>query len=218
MKTNRGFTLLEMAVVLAIIAILAAILTPIVTGYIDQARNARANEDTDKIAQAFNLHYRDTGRYPIWDTTAAASTGTTPSKDCLTSGTAAAMPANGTASWTTGTWPCTAGNIGTIRSYLNINSLGVATANAATGQFPSNGQVAYRGPYLDGLDANDPWGNPYVVDSSAMATTGTAAANWAFAISAGPNGTLDTTKDQIARGAGQAPLVGGSDDIWALIH
>src|ERR1700681_979691 len=98
MKSNRGFTLLEMAVVLAIIAILAAILTPIVTGYIDQARNARANEDTDKIAQPFNLNYRDTGKSPVWDTIAAASTGTTPSKTCQVSGTAATMPPNGTAS------------------------------------------------------------------------------------------------------------------------
>jgi prepilin-type N-terminal cleavage/methylation domain-containing protein len=215
MKSNRGFTLLEMAVVLAIIAILAAILTPIVTGYIDQARNARANEDVDKIAQSFNLHYRDTGRYPVWDTTAAANTGTTPSKNCLVSGTGvAALPAGGVndASWAGGTAPCTGANIGLIRAYLNINSLGVAT-----GSVP-NGQVAYRGPYLDGLDATDPWGQPYVVTSSWLAVSGAQAAFWAFAVSAGPNGQLDTVRNQVARGAGQAPLVGGSDDIWSLIH
>jgi prepilin-type N-terminal cleavage/methylation domain-containing protein len=50
--SDEGFTLLEMAVVLAIIAIIAAILTPVVTKYIDQARTARADEDTKKIAQA----------------------------------------------------------------------------------------------------------------------------------------------------------------------
>ena len=40
MKSN-GFTLIELAVVLAIIAVLAAVLTPMVTGYIDQARIER---------------------------------------------------------------------------------------------------------------------------------------------------------------------------------
>ena len=39
MKTNRGFTLIELAVVLA------AILTPLVTSYIDQARDTRAQND-----------------------------------------------------------------------------------------------------------------------------------------------------------------------------
>src|SRR5438105_4846080 len=157
-----------MAVVLAIIAILAAILTPIVTGYIDQARTTRAANDVTKIAEAFNLHYRDTGRYPIWDTTGAATTGTTPSKNCLVSGATASMP-NATATGADASWNtagnCNSGNIGLMKSYLNINSLGVATGNV------SGGQIAYRGPYLDGLDANDPWGNPYAVTSKFLATS-----------------------------------------------
>jgi prepilin-type N-terminal cleavage/methylation domain-containing protein len=211
---NKGFTLLEMAVVLAIIAILAAILTPIVTSYIDQARSARANEDVAKIAQSFNLHYRDTGKYPIWDTTAAANTGTTPSRNCLVSGNSAVLPSGGVndTSWTTSTAPCTGNNIGLLQNYLNLNSLGVATGN------PANGQIAYRGPYLDGLDANDPWGQPYVVTSAWLATSGAQAAFWAFSISAGPNGQLDTNQKQTARGAGQAVITTSGDDITALIH
>ena len=41
---SKGFTLIELAVVLAIIAVLAAVLTPMVTGYLDQARVARAGQ------------------------------------------------------------------------------------------------------------------------------------------------------------------------------
>ena len=52
MKPNKGFTLIELAVVLAIIAVLAAILTPLVTSYIDQARTTRAAADVRATAQA----------------------------------------------------------------------------------------------------------------------------------------------------------------------
>ena len=35
---SKAFTLVELLVVIAIIAVLAAVLTPMVTGYLDQAR------------------------------------------------------------------------------------------------------------------------------------------------------------------------------------
>lgn len=45
-KNNKGFTLIELVVVLVIIALLAAITVPVVTGYIEDAREA---EDYAKI-------------------------------------------------------------------------------------------------------------------------------------------------------------------------
>ena len=63
---SKGFTLIELAVVLAIIAILAAILTPMVTGYLDPARVARAQADARTIAGAVKLYQRDTGRWPVY--------------------------------------------------------------------------------------------------------------------------------------------------------
>src|SRR5262250_2527714 len=68
---SRGFTLIELAVVLAIIAVLAAVLTPMVTGYLDQARTARAQADVRTIADAIKLYRRDTGRWPIYNNAAA---------------------------------------------------------------------------------------------------------------------------------------------------
>src|SRR6266540_4367667 len=67
---TKGFTLIELAVVLAIIAVLAAVLTPLVTGYLDQARIARAQADVRTIADSLKLHQRDSGRYPIYATLA----------------------------------------------------------------------------------------------------------------------------------------------------
>ncbi len=64
---NKGFTLIELAVVLAIIAILAAVLTPMVTGYIDQARETRAQSDVRAIATAILGYQRDTSRFPVYN-------------------------------------------------------------------------------------------------------------------------------------------------------
>src|SRR5215831_6794834 len=112
MKTNKGFTLIEVAVVLAAIAILAAILTPIVTSYIDQARLTRANADTKKIAEAILLYKRDTGLWPAYDTVGAAQTSYTPDKDCLVTGTSTAAISNGT-------FTCASGKVGLLSAYLN---------------------------------------------------------------------------------------------------
>ena len=55
-KNNKGFTLVELIVVLVILAILAAILVPALLGYIDKARNSQYVEEAHSIytaAQAY---------------------------------------------------------------------------------------------------------------------------------------------------------------------
>lgn len=206
MKGNKGFTLIEMAVVLGIIAILAAMLTPLVVTYIDQARVVRASADTNSIAKAYLLFYKDTSSFPVYLTTSAQNSGI-PSKFCQFSGTAVTLPTSFGGQWgSASALSCNAGSAGLIRQFLNLNSLGFTTGN------PAGGGVAFRGPYLDGLDANDPWGNPYIVNARALATNDQT--HWAFAISAGPNGTLETDPWQIKT----ALMSTASDDITSLIR
>jgi prepilin-type N-terminal cleavage/methylation domain-containing protein len=188
---SKGFTLIELAVVLAIIAVLAAVLTPMVTGYLDQARTARAQADVRTIADAIKLYNRDTGRFPIYDTSAAFGTDTAAANDIGTS--------TGNAPTTTGAWAA----LGTssLESYLNNDRTTVGTA-----AFPKAG---FRGPYVGTVDS-DPWGNKYVLNASDLRKASTF---HAYVISAGPNGALDTTRD-VATGA---TITAASDDIIAVI-
>ncbi|SEQ11051.1 prepilin-type N-terminal cleavage/methylation domain-containing protein [Lachnospiraceae bacterium NE2001] len=51
-KNNKGFTLVELIVVLVILAILAAILVPALLGYIDKARTSQYEEEAHSILVA----------------------------------------------------------------------------------------------------------------------------------------------------------------------
>src|SRR5713101_3686857 len=106
MKESRGFTLIEMVVVLAVIAILAAILTPIVTSYIERARVDAATNDVKKIAAAIVQFNTDTRVWPIYTATNfpadAAGVGGPVFAVESTSGNAAITATSGTGSdWST---------------------------------------------------------------------------------------------------------------------
>ncbi len=51
-KSKRGFTLVELIVVLVILAILAALLIPALTGYIDKAKKSQVVAETRMLTQA----------------------------------------------------------------------------------------------------------------------------------------------------------------------
>ena len=64
-KTNKGgFTLVELGVVIAIIAILASVLTPVVLKSIDKAKIARTIADLKTIKQAAIAIYTDLSVFP----------------------------------------------------------------------------------------------------------------------------------------------------------
>lgn len=65
MKGLRGFTLIEVLLVVVIIAALAAMIMPRLSGRADQAKNAIAKADIQtNLATALKLYELDLGRFP----------------------------------------------------------------------------------------------------------------------------------------------------------
>jgi general secretion pathway protein G len=66
-RIARGFTLIEIMVVITILGVLAALIVPRVVGRTDDAKIAAAKQDIATIMQALKLYRLDNGRYPTTD-------------------------------------------------------------------------------------------------------------------------------------------------------
>ena len=167
----QGFTLIEIIVILAVISILVAILTPTVLKYIDDARPSRASEDVKTINAMLNDLVKDTGQYPgnkLAGRTFICGDGTQPS---------------------TGVVWCTAANSRSLSNHFMINDPDEdGTANEATDDYRPSGNFRWKGPYLQTLNP-DPWGNAYAINASTF-VGGNTSPTWVA--SPGPDGVFQT--------------------------
>ena len=69
---NRGFTLIEIMVVVIIIGLLAAVIVPNVIGHVDQARVSKAKQDIQALEAALTLYRLDNSKYPTTEQGLAA--------------------------------------------------------------------------------------------------------------------------------------------------
>ncbi|MDO8127119.1 MAG: type II secretion system protein GspG [Candidatus Brocadiales bacterium] len=196
-----GFTLIEIVIVLAIIAVLAGILAPTLTRYVGDARTRKAEADTRNIAAAIGKFHSDTGLWPVWvsgtDTTADAA-----KKDILLSKTVE-LPDVGTTGWALNTSVIVDG----ILQQLIENKPSSQSANA----YPTTGKRAWRGPYLE-RDEEDPWGHPYMVNVKFLQPANIEGTKPVFVLSAGPNKLVETNFEQ----TGPSLAVGGDDIIFRV--
>lgn len=69
---RRGFSLIELLVVITILSVLAAIVVPRVVGRGEDARRAKAVADVESMGVALDLYAADNGRYPTTEQGLAA--------------------------------------------------------------------------------------------------------------------------------------------------
>lgn len=60
-KNNKGFTLVELVIVIAILAILVGILAPQYTKYVEKSRKSADASNMDEIIKAIEVHYVEQG-------------------------------------------------------------------------------------------------------------------------------------------------------------
>jgi len=72
MNRHRGFTLIEIMVVVVIIGLLAAFIVPQITGKVEQARVAKAKTDIQALDTALSMYKLDNFKYPPADLGLAA--------------------------------------------------------------------------------------------------------------------------------------------------
>ena len=67
MNDRRGFTLIEILVVIAVIAMLAALVAPNVFSHVGTAKDATARSQIELLGAALDAYRLDNGRYPSTD-------------------------------------------------------------------------------------------------------------------------------------------------------
>jgi general secretion pathway protein G len=211
MKRNktgeRGFTLMEIVVVLAVIGLLAAILTPMVLTYLEDAKRSKAEGDAQQIGAAIAKLTKDVDHFPAY--TNGTQTAGAATIDLLCGPGNIPTLATGVTGWPgvpTTSAPCAANptaKVDEIANHVVKNQPGGGTTPYATG---ARGRV-WRGPYLEKVN-EDPYGNSYVVNIKNAPADSAVAAKVVWALSAGPDGKIDTNGDF---NADAGPAVGGDD-------
>jgi len=185
---QKGFTLIEMVVVLAVVAILAAILVPTIAKNIQDANITRAQNETQVIAAAIASFYKDLGRWP----TANGASATLPDVHYLLYG----ANGNDDSQGATSEWnQAHTDSSDTMEHHLVTNQPGV-DGTAGANAYPITGRWRWRGPYIPEIPS-DPFGIHYSCNVRYLYNTIT---NAVYVLSAGPDTTWDTTFGQAMPG------------------
>ncbi len=213
-SAESGFTMLELIVVVAAIAILAAILSPMVLKVIDDSRVSRAQNECVSIATAVAALYKDTGQWPY-----SNANGPTGSVDRLISSSTVASGAASGAGSGASNWGSygTSKHLGDFLYWNNPDDNSAADgtgANQAGEDYATTGEQAWGGPYLESYDVNDPWGNAYVLNTRFFpgGNYSSTVRHKVIVLSAGPDGQWSTPYSDSATES----IMG--DDIGHVVH
>lgn len=195
----KGFTLIEVVVVVAIVALLSAVLTPIVAQKINDSRISKAQNETAVIAAALGDFYKDVAVFPAMDQTGAINKVKT-----LVSG--SSVPA---------TNPFGSGNTGwftsTPQDTFDNHFVTNTPEGSTTNTYNTTGADRWKGPYMETVPL-DPWGRPYVCNIRSVYETSATNYRKCLVLSSGPDGKFQT--DQNAKFDTKI----SGDDIGFLVH
>jgi prepilin-type N-terminal cleavage/methylation domain-containing protein len=198
LKNKKGFTLIEVIVILAVIAVLAAVLTPMITSYLRDAKLRRAESDTKMIAAAVQACAKDLADWPIWKDGR---------KRKATDAVFYALYSKDGDKPATGSGVSIPSTMDTIENQLVDNKPSGSSSRA----YPTTGTRKWMGPYLEKV-SEDPWGNKYYVDVRGLWPANVSGMMPVFVVSAGPNKKLETKFAQ----RGPSITIGGDDIVHRI--
>ncbi len=179
----KGFTLMEVAVMLAVLSVLAGLTVGMVGNVVEDGQVIRAREEVGQIGRAVTSFYADTGQFPQ---TLDGSQSTLSAQLIGLLASSAAMPdvTDGTALWVQA-------RADRMDAHLAANYRGYTPRS----ELLSHG---WNGPYLAPELGDDPWGRAYLINvfyrdaRDALVEADGTPLGAVYAISAGPNGVIET--------------------------
>ena len=235
-----GMSLVEATIILMILFLLTAVLSPSVSDYVADARQTKGKEDVEAIGTAIVRLLRDTGMpFPVLDPQAATanlrlaanrvdllvSDGQAPTKAAATG---AASSGVGFVIANNVEWDAIDGagdNVANMNPHLaeNIVDANGLTSLYALVSFPAAGGprtgLGWRGAYITGPIGPDPWGNRYGANTVFLNPSSDSTAKGTnfdvFVLSPGGDGNVDT--DMEGNGALSGGVTAGGDDLIYVV-
>lgn len=196
--SRAGFTLMEVIIAVAVVAIMAGALTPLVIRHLESSKIARAQNEAETISSAILELYKDTGRWPLTRNDGPAGTIRRVMSSSSEATGAGPGALTGAARWATWGFERQLGDF----LYWNnpdddMGSLTGVGANQAGQDYPTTGPTAWKGPYVSAYEMSDPWGHAYVVNARYLpgGEYGGTVRHKVLVLSAGPNGHWETAFD-----------------------